>query len=59
MYDSLKRLIDLPVGYNDCVQLFCFGLLKVVDVPVLIRMTEGLDIDWKDQGPVYSSKERL
>ena len=58
MFDSLKRLIDLPVGYNDCVQLFCFGLLKVVDVPVLIRMTEGLDIDWKNQGPVYSSKER-
>ena len=56
MFDSLKRLIDLPVAYNDYVQLFCFGLLKTVDVPVLIGMTEGLAIEWMNQGPVYSAK---
>ena len=55
LHDSLKRLIDLPVSYSDCVPLFCFGLLKTVDVPQLIDMTEGLPIEWLNRGPVYSA----
>ena len=54
LHDSLKRLIDLPVSYLDSVPLFCFGLLKAIDVPQLIEMTEGLSIDWHNRGPVYS-----
>ena len=57
LLDSLKRLIDLPVAYNDHVPLFTFGLLKVTDVPQLIKMTEGLPIEWKNRGPVYSAGE--
>ena len=55
LLDSLRRLIDTPIAYNDAVPLFCFGLLKVVDVPQLIDMTEGLPIEWLNRGPVYSS----
>ena len=55
LHDSLKRLIDLPVSYSDCVPLFCFGLLKTVDVPQLIDLTEGLAIEWLNRGPVYSA----
>jgi hypothetical protein len=50
--DSLNRLVDLPVSYNDAVPLFCFGLLKVVDVPVLIAMTQGLHIEMPGRGPI-------
>ena len=52
MYNSLKRLIDLPVSYDSAVPLFCFGLLREVDVPELLAMTEGLQIDWLNHGPV-------
>jgi dienelactone hydrolase len=52
LYDSLKRLIDLPVSYDSAVPLFCFGLLKVVDVPELMVMTEGLSIDIPGRGPI-------
>jgi hypothetical protein len=55
LHDSLRRLIDTPIAYNDAVPLFCFGLLKVVDVPQLVDMTEGLPIEWLNRGPVYSS----
>lgn len=53
MYDSLKRLIDLAIPYDSAVPLFCFGLLKEVDVPELLAMTEGLSIEWEGRGPVH------
>ena len=53
MADSLKRLIDLAVPYDSAAPLFCFGLLKEVDVPELLAMTEGLSIDWEGRGPVH------
>jgi hypothetical protein len=52
LYHSLKQLIDLPVSYDHAVPLFCFGLLRVVDAPELLAMTDGLSIDWRNQGPV-------
>ncbi len=52
MYDSLKRLIDWPMSYDSVTPLFCFGLLKVADVPQLMAMTEGLSITWRNRGPV-------
>lgn len=58
LLDSLKRLIDLPVSYGECVPLFCFGLLKTIDVPQLIDMTDGLPISWRNRGPVYSAPAR-
>ena len=56
MYDSLKRLIDLPINYKYIVPLFCFGLLKVADVPDLLLMTENVEIEWRNQGPVKPVK---
>ncbi len=53
--ESLKRLIEMPVAYMDAVPLFCFGLLKVVDVPQLIDLCEGMPIEWRNRGPVYSA----
>lgn len=50
--DSLTRLIDFPVPYTDAVPLFCFGILKVVDVPELLALTEGLDIEMVGRGPI-------
>ena len=52
LYDSLKRLIDLPVSYDSAVPLFCFGLLNVVDVPELMVMTEGIPIDIPGRGQI-------
>ena len=52
LYDSLKRLIDLPVPYDSAVPLFCFGLLEVVDVPELFVLTEGLPISISGRGPI-------
>jgi hypothetical protein len=52
LYDSLKRLIDLPVEYESAVPLFCFGLLREFDVPELLAMTEGLPIELPGHGPV-------
>ncbi len=52
--DSLRRLIDHPANYNDCVSLFCFGLLKIVDVPDLIDMLDSVPMEWRNRGPVYS-----
>lgn len=52
LHDSLKRLIDWPVGYDSATPLFCFGLLEVADVPQLMAMAEGLPISWRYRGPV-------
>jgi dienelactone hydrolase len=53
MKDSLKRLIDVPVKYEDAVPLFCFGLLREIDVPELFALCEGLEIEWEGHGPVF------
>ena len=55
LVESLKRLIETPVNYLDAVPLFCFGLLKVTDVSQLIDLCEGLPIEWRNRGPVYSA----
>lgn len=39
----------------DAVPLFCFGLLEVIDVPQLIDLCEGLPIEWRNRGPVYTA----
>ena len=52
LMDSLKRLIDLPMTYEQAVPLFCFGLLKEFDVPDLVAMTEGVPIVVPNRGPV-------
>jgi len=51
LYDSLKRLIELPVEYESAVPLFCFGLLREFDVPELLAMTEDLPIERPGHGP--------
>ncbi|MBT4137906.1 MAG: hypothetical protein HOE48_08325 [Candidatus Latescibacteria bacterium] len=50
--DSLTRLIDFPVSYTDAVPLFCFGLLQVVDVPELLALTAGVEIEMVGRGPI-------
>ncbi|MEM2029265.1 MAG: acetylxylan esterase [Candidatus Bathyarchaeia archaeon] len=52
LYDSLKRLIELPVNYDTAVPLFCFGLLKEIDILELMVMTEELPIERPGHGPV-------
>jgi len=52
LYDSLKRLIQLPVEYANAVPLFCFGLLREFDVPQLLAMAEGVQIERPGHGPV-------
>jgi len=52
LYDSLKRLIDLPVSYDEATPLFCFGLLKTFDVPDLVTMTEDVPIQIVNRGPI-------
>lgn len=52
--DTLERLIDFPISYTDAVPLFCFGLLKVVDVSDLIAMTDGVQIEMVGRGPIKS-----
>jgi len=45
MYDSLGRLVELPVDYLSAVPLFCFELLEEFDVPQLLAMAEGIRIE--------------
>ena len=52
LYDSLKRLIELPIEYDSAVPLFCFGLLRQFDLPELLAMTEGLPTERPGHGPV-------
>jgi len=50
--DSLKRLIDLPLTYEEAAPLYCFGLLKAFDIPDLIAMTGDLPIEDPNRGPI-------
>jgi len=50
--NQLKQLIDFPISYTDVPALFCFGLATVVDVPDLLAMTDGLDIEMMGRGPI-------
>jgi dienelactone hydrolase len=50
--DSLKRLIDLPVEYEQALPLFCFGLLERFDIRDLMGMAEGLPIELPGRGPI-------
>ncbi|MEM3659201.1 MAG: acetylxylan esterase [Thermoproteota archaeon] len=52
LYDSLKRLIQLPVEYEDAPPLFCFGLLKELDIKELLLMTENLPVTCLYHGPL-------
>jgi len=52
MYDSLRRLVELPLDYLSAVPLFCFGLLEEFDVPQLLAMAEGIRIERDGHGPV-------
>lgn len=38
LLDSLKRLVDWPVDYEQAAPLFCFGLLTRFDIPDLVRL---------------------
>lgn len=52
MMDSLRRLIDCQIPYADSVPLFCYDLLRVIDIPELLAMTEGLPIEIIGRGPI-------
>ncbi len=57
---SLKRLIEMPVNYEDSVPLFCFGLLREFDIPHLLAMTEDLEIErpgYAPQKPVVPNRD--
>jgi hypothetical protein len=43
---SLQRLLDTPIEYQQAPDLFCLGLLKSFDVPVLARMSAPATITW-------------
>ena len=50
--DSLDRLIDLPVGYANHAELFCFGLLAEFDIPVLLRLSSPVPLIDAARGPL-------
>jgi hypothetical protein len=50
--DSLRRLIELPIEYQNAVPLFCFGMLREFDVPELLAMTGELEIERPSHGPI-------
>ncbi len=42
---SLKNLITGRMNYNDYYPLYCFGLLKEFDVPDLVAMCQGMQVN--------------
>jgi hypothetical protein len=53
LMDSLHRLIDWPLTYaTGAAPLFCFGLLKAVDIPDLIALSAPVPIQDGHRGPL-------
>ena len=54
LVDSLGRLIDLPVTYEQAAPLFCFGLLREFDIPDLIDLAQPVSLADTNRGPLRS-----
>ena len=51
-FDSLDRLIDLPISYANHSELFCFGLLAEFDIPDLLRLSAPTELVDRARGPL-------
>ena len=45
---SFKTLIEKHVGYGAAPSIFCFGLLKVADIPDLAALAKPTEITWME-----------
>lgn len=54
--DSLRRLVDWPVHFNDHPVVFCFGLLEQFDVEDLITLSYPVDIENPTRGLMRSTR---
>ena len=52
LIDSLGRLIDWPLSYNDAPSLYCFGLLAEFDIPDLIALSAPVPLADPHRGPL-------
>jgi len=50
--DSLRRLIDWRVSFNDHPLAFCFGLLEQFDIEDLITLAHPIPIEMRHRGPM-------
>lgn len=52
LMDSLGRLIDWPLPYTNAASLFCFGLLRELDIPDLIELSAPVPLRDTGRGPL-------
>ena len=52
LIDSLGRLIDWPLSYDDAPSLYCFGLLAEFDIPDLIALSAPVPLADPNRGPL-------
>ena len=50
--DSLRRLIDRHIQYNDQPVMFCFGLLEQFDIEDLVALSDPVQIEIAGRGPM-------
>ena len=50
--DTLKRLMDWNVGYQEHPVLFCFGLLREFDIDDLVTLSNPVAIAMDGRGPM-------
>ncbi len=50
--DTLKRLMDWNVGYQEHPVLFCFGLLREFDIDDLVTLSDPVAIAMDGRGPM-------
>ena len=50
--DSLRRLIDWRIQYEDCPIVFCFGLLEQFDIHDLVVLSDPVEIVIPGRGPM-------
>ena len=52
LLDSLTRLIDLPLDYEEAAPLFCFGLLPYFDICDLVELSAPVGLEDENRGPL-------
>ena len=50
--DSLRRLMDWRIAYEDCPIVFCFGLLEQFDIRDLVVLSDPVEIVIPGRGPM-------
>jgi hypothetical protein len=50
--DTLRRIIDWRVTYQQAPMVFCFGLLEQFDIPDLLLLSDPVQVEMTSRGPM-------